>query len=129
MIIGYTYVVGDIFHKGHLLYLKNSKALCDRLIVGVLTERAVMERKPKPVLSLDERLEIISSIEYVDLAMPQGKYSPDDNCKLICPDILFESSSHKELGYNGGRRVVVFPYYQGQSSTKIKKEIKHGKSG
>ncbi len=45
MILVYAYVCGDILHTGHLLQLRNAKALGDILVVGVLTDRAVMEKK------------------------------------------------------------------------------------
>ena len=128
--IGYCYVVGDILHRGHLLHLKNCKALCDILFCGVLSEKAVTEKKSKPILALAERLEIVGSIKYVDVALCQDTYSPLENCKAIKPEILFESSSHKEMPANNfmksiGGRVIVMPYFVGQSSTKIKAEVKN----
>jgi bifunctional ADP-heptose synthase (sugar kinase/adenylyltransferase) len=49
----------------------------------------------------------------------------------IRPDILIESSSHDEQDIEKARKVmgkingsvIVLPYFPGQSSTKIKKEI------
>jgi len=133
MIIVYAYIVGDILHYGHLRHLLNAKALGDKLIVGVLTDEAVMEKKPRPVIPFTERLALISALECVDLAIPQEKYAPHDNIKMVGADILMESTSHSEkLRAHGkslmkalGGRMVVMPYYQGQSSTKIKEEIKH----
>lgn len=130
MIIGYTYVVGDIIHKGHILYLKNARSLCDRLIVGVLTDEAVMEKKHKPTISFIERMLIVDTVKYVNLAIRQDTYSPLDNCKMLKPDILIESSSHKEMPANEfmtslNKRVVVLPYFKEQSSTAIKEKIKH----
>lgn len=129
MKIGYCYVVGDILHRGHLLHLKNCKALCDVLICGVLSDKACMEKKPQPIIALDERLELIGSIMYVDMAVCQDEYSPLLNCKDIRPDILFESASHKEMPANNfidsiGGKVFVMPYYSGQSSTSIKEKVK-----
>ena len=123
-IIGYCYVVGDILHKGHILFLQNCKALCDKLICGVLTDKAVMEKKSKPTLTFDERIELIKSIKYVDVIVAQNEYLPTRNCSLIKPDILFESSDHKQWGNNEDRKVIGLPYYPNYSSSEIKKRIK-----
>ena len=127
-IIGYAYVCGDIFHAGHLLHLKNCSKLCDVLLVGILSDKAVMEKKSKPVLSLLERINIVSSLEFVTCAVCQDEYSPLKNCMAIKPDILFESTSHEEMPANNyiksiGGRVIVMPYFSEQSSTNIKERI------
>ena len=126
--IGYCYVVGDIIHTGHLLHLENCSKLCDALFVGVLSEKAVMEKKPSPIMSLAERIYIINSLKFVTCAICQDEYSPLGNCKAIKPDILFESTSHSEHPANNfmksvGCRVIVMPYFSEQSSTNIKERI------
>ena len=133
-VIVYTYVCGDILHKGHLLYLKNCKKMGDVLIVGVLTDDAVMEKKDKPIISFEERLEMVGSLECVDVAVPQDDYAPWKNIKNIKPDILIESESHDDNILNGSRKIVdniggrliIIPYYPLQSSTIIKNKIKKG---
>lgn len=133
-IIVYAYVCGDILHKGHLLHLKNCKKMGDILIVGVLTDEAVMEKKDKPIISFEERLELVSSLGCVDVAIPQDEYAPWKNVRNIKPDILMESESHDEGVLKGSRevvdsigaRMIIAPYYSSQSSTKIKNKIKEG---
>jgi D-beta-D-heptose 7-phosphate kinase/D-beta-D-heptose 1-phosphate adenosyltransferase len=127
--IVYTYVVADILHTGHLTYLENAKALGDKLIVGVLTDEAVMEKKTKPIVPFHRRFLLVKSLKCVDAVVAQGKYSPLENVKGIKPDILVESSSHTEFPANGfmesiGGRVVIIPYYPEESSTNIKNKIK-----
>jgi cytidyltransferase-like protein len=133
MRIVYSYYVMDVVHRGHLTHMKNCKEMAgpDGIsIVGILTDKAVMERKPKPVLSLDERMEIARSIRFNDLVVPQETYSPIPNVKAICPDIVAESTSHKkedveELRKATKARVVALPYFPDQSSTKIKNDIRN----
>lgn len=131
----YSYYVLDIVHKGHLLMMKNSKAIAGengRLIVGILTDEAVMEKKPKPILSFEDRVNLASAIKYVDLVVAQETYSPLPNVMKIRPDILMESASHdeeaieqaREIMESIGGRVIVIPYYPAESSTHIKNEIK-----
>ena len=131
MIIGYAYVCADLIHVGHLNHLEACKKLCDKLVVGVLTDNAVMEKKQKPIISFEERLRMVQALECVDIAVSQETYSPLENASQI-GDILFESTSHspeaiqeaKRIMGSLGKRVVIMPYYGGQSSTEIKKKIK-----
>ncbi|HDM33021.1 MAG TPA: ADP-heptose synthase, partial [Deltaproteobacteria bacterium] len=73
----YSYYVLDIVHRGHLLMMRNAKAIAGedgKLIVGILTDEAVMEKKPKPILSFEERMDLASAIKYVDVVVPQETY-------------------------------------------------------
>ena len=129
--IVYAYVVADLLHVGHILALENAKNFGDKLIVGVLTDEATMEKKPKPLISFSERMKLIKALKCVDATVPQETYSPIPNIKKIKPDILMESSSHskesldevEQIVKSWGGRVIVMPYYPEQSSTKIKKSI------
>ena len=118
--------------------MKNSKAIAGedgKLIVGILTDEAVMEKKPKPILSFEQRIDLANAIKYVDVAVAQESYSPLPNVKRIKPDILMESTSHSEEAIKEARdymesiggRVIVIPYYPSQSSTHIKNQIKNNK--
>ena len=126
----YAYMCGDIIHIGHLLQLENGKALGDKLVVGVLTDKAVMEKKDKPTLSFNERLRLVQALRCVDVVVPQHQYSPVINIKAIEPDILMESQDHigneylVELEKEFKGRIIYTPYYPGQSSTSIKQKIR-----
>lgn len=135
MKVVYSYYVLDIVHKGHLLMMKNAKAVAGedgKSIVGILTDEAVMENKSKPILSFEDRVELASAIKYVDLAVAQETYSPMPNVMKIKPDILMESSSHTEEAIKEAReymesiggKVIVIPYFPTQSSSGIKNKIK-----
>ncbi len=131
MIIGYAYVCADLMHVGHINHLESCKKLCDKLIVGVLTDKAIMEKKPKPVFRFKERLRLIQALECVDVAVPQETYSPLNNASVVA-DILFESTNHTKEAIKEAKRVmgklnkkvIILPYYIGQSSTAIKTKIK-----
>jgi len=132
--IVYAYVVADLLHTGHVLALENAKALAGKdgkLVVGVLTDDATMEKKPKPVFSFSERMRLVKALECVDMVVPQKTYSPLSNVKMMKPDILMESESHsdsdllemREIAETLGFKIVVTPYYPDQSSTSIKEKI------
>ena len=134
MKIVYSYYVLDLVHKGHLKMMENAKAIAGKdgkLIVGILTDEAVMELKPRPIISFDERFDLANAIKYVDLVVAQETYSPLPNVKKIKPDVLMESSSHTDEAIEDARKVmesiggkvIVIPYYPSQSSTSIKEKI------
>lgn len=123
MRLGYAYVVADILHVGHLRHLMNCKALCDVLVVGVLTDEATMEKKPQPIISFEERMLIVDALECVDVVFAQDTYSPLGNVNCVKPDILFESESHDNPCPNFYGKTIVMPYYSLQSTTFIKQKI------
>ena len=136
--IVYSYVVADLIHVGHVLALENAKKLFGedcKLVVGVLTDEAVMEKKLKPILSFSERRKLVESLKCVDVVVAQDTYSPIDNINTIKPDVLMESDSHskedlretRKIAESIGCKVQVMPYFPEQSSSSIKKKIKNGR--
>ena len=135
MNIVYSYFVLDIVHRGHLMMLKNSKAIAGpdgRLIIGIVSDEAVIAKKgTAPILDFSERLELANALEFADLVVCQQDYTPYENVRNIAPNILMESESHDDAQINEGRkimeelggRVIVMPYFQSQSSTLIKTKI------
>ena len=135
MNIVYSYLVLDIVHRGHLLFLKNAKAIAGpegRSIVGIVSDEAVLEKKGKsPILNFSERLELADAIKYVDLVVGQQDYSPYLNVTKISPNILMESESHHssqieestKLMKKLGGKVIVMPYFKEQSSSMIKSKL------
>ena len=91
MHIVYSYFVLDIVHRGHLMMLKNSKAIAGpegRLIVGIVSDEAVLAKKGKaPILDFSERLELANAIKYIDLVVGQQNYNPFEYVRNIVPNI------------------------------------------
>ena len=68
MKIGFTCSTFDLFHAGHIMMLKEAKAQCDHLIVGLQTDPTIDRPgiKNKPVQSVFERYEQLKACRYVD---------------------------------------------------------------
>lgn len=131
----YSYYVLDIVHKGHLHYMRTAKAIAGEnglSIVGILTDEAVMEKKPRPAMPFEERLDLAAAIRYNDVVVTQETYSPLPNLKSLCPNAVLESSTHnnqdikeiKAFMHTIHGKVFVIPYYSAQSSTKIKELVR-----
>ena len=136
MIIGYTTGVFDLFHVGHLNILKNAKAMCDRLIVGVTTDELLLDYKnKKSVIPYNERCEIVRSIKYVDIVIPQVTMDKLEAWERLRFDIMFvgddwyKTSKWDEIQIKFAEvnvRIIYFPYTKGTSSTQIRNELLDG---
>ena len=133
MVIGYTTGVYDLFHIGHLNLLKNAKGMCDKLIVGVTVDELVKYKGKKALIPFEDRIEIVRSIKYVDVAVPQYNMDKLDACKKLGASILFVGDDwygtekwkeYEEEFQKAGIKIVYFPYTQGTSSTQIRKTLK-----
>ncbi len=68
MNVGFTCSTFDLFHAGHIMMLKEAKAVCDYLIVGLQTDPTIDRptTKNKPVQSIFERFVQLQACKYVD---------------------------------------------------------------
>lgn len=79
-VIGFTSVVGDMLHAGHVIMLNECKQHCDYLIVGIMVDPTIdRSYKNKPVQSMFERYMQVASHEAVDEVIP---LSTEDDLKL-----------------------------------------------
>jgi glycerol-3-phosphate cytidylyltransferase len=127
MILGYTSGVYDLFHIGHLNLLRNAKAMCDKLIVGVTTDELMEEyKKKKSLIPFTERCEIVRAIKYVDVVIPQPSMDKIGAWERLKFNMVFvgddwfqtEKWEHIESDFKErGVQVVYFPYTKGISST------------
>lgn len=67
-----TYGTFDLLHYGHINLLKRAKALGDYLIVALSTDQFNWEEKSKKCyFNYQQRKEMLESIRYVDLVIPE----------------------------------------------------------
>ena len=128
MILGYTTGVFDLFHVGHVNLLRNAKGMCDKLVVGVTTDKLVSYKNKKSVISFEERMEVVRSCRYVDAVIPQEDMDKFVQWQKIKFDVMFvgddwfKSEKWEAIDKQfkeEGVRVVYFPYSKGTSSTLI----------
>jgi glycerol-3-phosphate cytidylyltransferase len=129
---GYTTGVFDLFHVGHLNVLKQSKELCNHLVVGVTTDELVSYKNTEAFISFEERIQIVEAIKYVDEICAQENMNKMEAWEKIKFDVVFVGSDWKntekwnqiEKKFNDiGVDVVYFDYTVTTSSTKIRKKI------
>jgi cytidyltransferase-like protein len=76
--IFYTDMVADMFHYGHSEYLRKIYELKkdgDKLYVGIHNDETVQSYKRLPILTMDERIKVISSCKYIDRIIPDAPLS------------------------------------------------------
>ena len=62
----YASMVGDLFHYGHVSFLKQARALGTYLIVGIIPDDIATTYKRKPILHQEERAQVIEGCKYVN---------------------------------------------------------------
>ena len=66
MKIIYVDMCADLLHYGHIRFLKEAKALGDKLIVGIHSDKTIESYKRTPVCTMTERIELVKSVKWVD---------------------------------------------------------------
>jgi len=69
-----TYGTFDLFHIGHLRLLQRAKALGDKLIVAVSTDKFNKTKGKKTIIPYKQRVEIVANIKCVDLVIPEKSW-------------------------------------------------------
>ena len=132
---GYTAGVFDVFHIGHLNLIRNAKELCDFLIVGVNSDELVESyKKKKTIQSLKDRMDIISSIRFVDAVVENYTLDKMSAWEKYGFDVIFIgddwkgnerwNQTEKELNLVGVE-VVYLPHTSGISSSIIRENIEN----
>ena len=73
----YVDMVADLFHYGHVEFLKKASAFGDHLLVGICSDEAVQANKRNPILRMEERVASVSGCRYVDEVVPDCPWIMD----------------------------------------------------
>lgn len=103
MIKGFTCGSLDLLHAGHVLMLKECKAQCDYLVVGLHTDPTLdRPEKNKPVESVEERKTRLQGCKYVDKILTYDTEADLYNLlKELKPDIRFIGEDWKGKHFTG----------------------------
>lgn len=127
-----VYTVGtfDLLHVGHLALLEYCATLGDVVAVGVASDRVVNSYKPnKPVIPLDQRLEMLKALRCVDIVRPYHELEYVTGCKMVDADIFVVGEDWGAKPHNiaveaylksKGKEIIQVVYNPRTSSTRIK---------
>jgi D-beta-D-heptose 7-phosphate kinase/D-beta-D-heptose 1-phosphate adenosyltransferase len=118
----------DVLHVGHVRYLTAARALGDRLVVAINSDRTVRELKGngRPVMREAERAEMLAALRAVDYVTVFDQVSPRALIAEVLPDVLVKGGDYALEEIHGreeveaaGGRVVSLPFVEGASTTNI----------
>jgi len=131
-----TVLVGgcfDIFHYGHLKFLKQAKKQGDFLVIALESDEFIKRKKNRtPIHNQKQRAEILSALSFVDLVILLPYFFSDkDYFNLVYqikPKVIAitkgdpqEQNKEKQAKIIGAKIVVVTSLIKSFSSTKIYK--------
>jgi rfaE bifunctional protein nucleotidyltransferase chain/domain len=124
----------DILHVGHARYLRDARVLGDLLVVGLNSDSSVKRLKgeQRPVVSEDERAELLSSLGAVDYVVMFNDDTPLSLIENVAPDVLVKGGDwppEKIVGSSfvlaRGGEVKSLPFHPGKSTTSILERIQN----
>ena len=74
MIRVYADMVADLFHYGHVEFLRQTSALGDHVIVGVNSDNEAAAHKRRPAQVMEDRIAAVAACEYVDEVIPNAPW-------------------------------------------------------
>lgn len=128
MKVGFTCSTFDLFHAGHITMLKEAKANCDFLIVGLQSDPTIdRQTKNKPVQSLYERWVQLEACVYVDKIIP---YATEKELLDILQsqdiDVRFIGEEYRDIDFTGKELGITIHYNKRRhsfSSTELRQRV------
>ncbi len=134
--VGFTNGCFDLLHPGHVSLLDQSKATCDRLVVGLNSDASTARLKgpERPVQSEAGRATVLASLASVDLVVVFGDDTPLELIKALRPDVLVKGADYAKKDVVGapeveswGGRVHLADLQDGHSTTATIERLTGGK--
>ena len=102
--VGFTNGCFDILHRGHVTYLNQARSWCDRLVVGLNSDRSVraLKGEGRPVNDLEGRAMVLAGLGAVDLVVPFDEDTPIKLIEAARPEVLIKGADYSEDQVVGG---------------------------
>ncbi|UTY33197.1 phosphoenolpyruvate mutase [Treponema putidum] len=126
----YLGLTGDIIHPG-IINIINEGEKYGHLIIGLLTDTAIVSHKRLPYLSYEQRKQVVENIKGVSEVIPQEDWSYIPNLKKLKPDFIIHGDDWKsgslskirdeviEVMKEWGGEVIEVPYTKGINSSAL----------
>ncbi len=123
----------DILHVGHIRYLEGAKELGDILIVALNSDSSArgLKGKEKPIIPLEERIEIISSIQAVDYVTSFEEEDAEKTLLILKPhvhakgtDYTTETVPEKNVVASFGGKIAIVGDPKDHSTKDIIQKVK-----
>ena len=124
----------DLIHPGHVRYLNQARSHGDLLLVALNSDASVRRLKGagRPILSEEDRCEMVASLECVDLVTVFEEETPARLIQDLLPDVLVKGGDWAldeivggtEVEAAGGE-VISIPFEKGYSTTSLIEQIRH----
>jgi glycerol-3-phosphate cytidylyltransferase len=133
----YTGGTFDLFHSGHVNFLKHCKKIANTVIVALNTDEFVERYKgKKPIISYEDRKSVLLSSKYVDEVI-ENINGEDSKPTILSssPNIIAigddwaKKDYYKQMNFTqqwldeNDITLIYVPYKEGISSTEIKKKL------
>ena len=102
-IVGLTCSTFDLLHSGHVMMLREAKAQCDYLIVGLQTDPSIDRHdKNKPVQTIVERYVQLSAVKYVDeIVVYETEQDLQDILEMFPINVRILGEEYKDKDFTG----------------------------
>ena len=126
----------DLLHPGHVRYLSAARAKGDRLVVAVNADRTVaaLKGEGRPIVPLEERMEVLAALECVDYVVPFDEETPARIIEVLKPDVLVKGGDWspdqivgRETVERSGGQVLSLPFAEGYSTSKLIARVLEGR--
>ncbi len=126
LVVGFANGCFDVLHAGHVSLLRQARAECDRLVVGLNDDASVSRLKGpgRPVHTVEQRAAVLNAIRDVDAVVVFAEDTPERLIRDLRPDVLVKGADYRadevvgaDFVRSRGGRVVLARLEAGLSST------------